>query len=48
MVIKPKDAGDWIANSVVGGIKKTDLDHHRATEMNQQDMMQNTSILYNL
>ena len=40
------DATDWLRRSLVGNIKKGDLDDERMSETNSLDMMQNSSIIY--
>lgn len=43
----PKErALEWIEDTIVGGINKDLLDQQRLKEINQLDLMQNTSIIY--
>ena len=44
--IAVEDATEWLRRSLVGNIKKGDLDDERMNETNSLDMMQNSSIIY--
>lgn len=45
--IEVKDATAWIQRNLVGNITKQLLDDQRMIEINELDMMQNSSIIYN-
>lgn len=45
-IVEESEAEKWINECVVGGINKLRLDKQRNMEVNQLDMMQNTSIIY--
>lgn len=47
-MIELGEAEDFIYTCVIGNIKKEELDLQRNNEINSLDMMQNTSIVYNI
>ena len=47
-VVSPKDATKFIQDCIVGDITKQKLDEQRNKEVSSLDMMQNTTIIYNM
>lgn len=45
-VVKPEAADKWVFENLKGMITKDDLDYMRYREINELDMMQNSSIIY--
>jgi hypothetical protein len=45
-IVAKERAGDWLHRNVPGDICKDKLDFERFLEIQSQDMMQNSSIIY--
>ena len=44
--IKKEEANEWMTTRIVGSITKFKLDRQRNNEINESDILQNTSIVY--
>ena len=45
-IVPPEKAGEWLGRNVPGNICREKLDYERFLEIQSQDMMQNSSIIY--